>query len=106
MAGLFGRLFGGKNADKEPKPKKQSAPAQKQKKEAYFLDTDIASSLGNMDYLKKEKADMEQLANATKPLSEQKKQSPQEKVPTPRRQADSSMDVFRNMARDIKNKKQ
>ena len=107
MAGLFGRLFGGKNADQEPKPKKQSAPAQKSKKEAYFLDTDIARSLGNMDYLKKEKADMEQLANATKPLSEQKtKQPPQEKVATPRRQADSSMNVFRNMAREIKNKKQ
>ena len=109
MAGLFGRLFGGKNADQEPKPKKQSASAQKQKqkKEAYFLDTDIARSLGNMDYLKKEKADLEQLANATKPLSEQKtKQPPQEKRETPRRKADSSMDVFRSMAREIKNKKQ
>ena len=109
MAGLFGRLFGGKNADQEPKPKKQSAPAQKQKqkREAYFLETDDASSLGNRDYLKKAKADQEQLANATKPLSEPKtKQSPQEKVATPRRQADSSMSVFRNMAREIKNKKQ
>ena len=109
MAGLFGRLFGGKNADQEPKPKKQSAPAQKQKqnKEAYFLDTDIARSLGNMDYLKKAEADQEQMANATKPLSEPKtNQPPQEKVATPRRQADSSMNVFRSMARDIKNKKQ
>ena len=101
MAGLIGRLFGGKNADKEPS--KQSASAQKQKREAYFLETNDANSLGNMDYLKKVKADQEQIANATEPIAETPQQT-QEKI-TPRRQAGSNMDMFRNMARDIKQKK-
>ena len=83
MAGLFGRLFGGKMQTKSQKPKKTVCTRSKAKQRGLFLDTDIANSLGNMNYLKKEKADLEQLANATKPLSEQKtKQPPQEKVVT------------------------
>jgi hypothetical protein len=143
IGALFG-LFGGKKASNQPTPK----PAASRKGEAYFLDSDSAKSLGNMDYMRTAKSikrsfptavgklnmikgeiedsisSMEKRANtvmaktvsstpsfSSSPSSSyststfENKSTFQPTSTTPRRSADSNMDMFRNMARDMKKKK-
>lgn len=101
--------------------------------EAYFLDADQAQSLGNLEYMRMAKSVKRTFAKTVgnpdiKPLIQSVSATqrsvgasaapvnpnagsftPDTKVPTKdeaieRRRADSSMDMFRNMARDIKKK--
>lgn len=119
MAGLFG-LFGKKDAN-EPK-------------EAFFLESDTAKSLGNLDYMRTAKTirrtfpkskgspehkELIQAISATEKLTVKSSGdlpsdgSPKMSAPATtisdanvvaesRRQADSSMDMFREMAKGMK----
>jgi hypothetical protein len=127
MAGFFG-LFGGKTKYvDEPTP---VAEEPDKKEEAFFLEPDQAKTLGNIDYMrqpnkirhtfpktlrseggaaawevssmeKKRVAETDSSASAT---PEVKPQTPSPSTPASaeRRTADSSMDMFRKMAKEIK----
>ncbi len=124
MAGLFG-LFGNKTKYVD----EPTAEAPQPKKGAFFLESDDAKSLGNAEFMRKpitirrtfpkrpggkggeiiqEISSMEktragsngvvpQKSTAPKPQS-----SPAATANTERRRSDNSMDMFRQMARDIK----
>jgi hypothetical protein len=127
MAGFFG-LFGGKTKYvDEPTP---VAEESEKKDEAFFLEPDQAKTLGNIDYMRQpntiehtfpktrssegkavtwqissmEKKRVAENAAAPSVTPEVKPQTPSQTTPTSeqRRTADSSMDMFRKMAREIK----
>lgn len=127
MAGFFG-LFGGKTKYvDEPTPVTEKP---KKKEEAFFLESDQAKTLGNIDYMRQsnriehtfpktrdsesgaatwEVSSMEKKRiagnGAAPPVTpEVKSQTSSQSPPASaeRRTADSSMDSFRKMARDIK----
>lgn len=134
IGALFG-LFGGKKANNQPNPGKG---------EAFYLDSDSASSLGDVKFMRTPKSikrsfptavgklnlvtgevedsisSMEKRKSAVAPKSvsstpaatSTSTSTPSSSTPTfkpttvaPRRSVDSGMDMFRNMARDIKTKK-
>jgi hypothetical protein len=125
MAGLFG-LFGKKaKYIEEIDP---NAPKEGVKKEAFFLETDDAKSLGNAEYMRtpfkikrsfpkimgSEGAEIVREVSAMEakkiqangePVSTPKPSS-SEVAPTPinndRRSSDNSLDMFRKMAKDLK----
>ena len=123
IGALFG-LFGGNKANNTDSG------------ESFFLDTDTAKGLGNLDYMRTPKSvkksypqaagklnlisgEVEESISATekKQTTAMPKSVSSTPTPTvsyskfeptstaPRRSADSGMDMFRNMARDIKKKK-
>ena len=135
MTGFIGRLFGSKDkADKTET--KAEAPARKERpaaaptsKDAFFLDTDSAISMGDVEYMRTVKKvkrtyaktfdspeHMEQVKEvsalngkvsassngATDPASGSEPQQPENNAAQQRRRTDSSMDMFRNMAKDIR----
>ncbi|EAZ91269.1 hypothetical protein [Crocosphaera chwakensis] len=121
MAGFFG-LFSGRKAKFVDEPDNTSA--QPQKKEAFFLDNDSAKSLGDTEFMRKPITirrtfakggelvqDISSLekkkagTNNTSPSNQGNKtttSSGTASINTERRKADSSMDMFRNMARSMK----
>lgn len=121
MAGLFG-LFGKKNNAEAPPSASNGA-----KPGAYFLDADDAKTMGNIEYMRSKKVIKHKfpktagnggefeveyevssdnmksgngLQGSTEPTSTSSEATP--KPTNERRTADSSMDLFRNMARDIR----
>lgn len=128
MAGFFG-LFGKKTKYvDDPTP---VAPDPKENNEAFFLDSDSAKTLGNIDFMRNPKVIRRSFpktlkgkeADAVTSISSLSVQSLSAKEvvaqssvfeengqgtaksPDPlteRKQADSSLDVFRQMAKDIK----
>lgn len=121
MAGLFG-LFGKKNKTEAQPPGNNGA-----KPGAYFLDADEAKTMGNIEYMRSKKvikhkfpktagnggefeleyevssSDMK-LGNGLQAPTEPTVAPPENtpKATSERRATDSSMDLFRNMARDIR----
>jgi hypothetical protein len=115
--GAIGGLFSSKSQPQEVRPQTSL------KSGAYFLDADDAITLGNVEYMRSststrrtfpkaklgndnafvqsvssiKKADLKAQA-----IAEAKLPSLSEQPKTERRRADSSLDRFRNMARDIK----
>ena len=129
MAGLFG-LFGGKAQDEAAQ--NVAAPGDGK---AYYLDTDDAQSLGNVDYMRTSKKvrrtfpktvnnpemEMEKEVSAMKAVNLNEVQPVFESGLTPsetnngatsegvvdapkaeRRKSDSSLDMFRNMAKEMR----
>lgn len=120
MAGFFG-LFSGRKAKFVDEP--DNTPAQPKKKEAFFLDNDSAKTFGNTEFMRKpltirrtfagggelvqEISSMEKKKVGNNNIASNKsKENTTSQGTTPanteRRKADSSMDMFRNMARDMK----
>ena len=115
VLGAIGGLFRSKSQDAQPEAPQQTG--------AYFLNADDAVSFGNIDYMRSststrrtfpkaavgddnafvqsvssmKKADMKAQA-----IAEAKLPSLSEQPKTERRRADSNLDMFRNMARDLK----
>ncbi len=137
MTGFIRGLFSKRQSDEAaaPKPEKVKPAPQRvqQNSDAYFLDPDSATSMGNIDYMrtvKNIKRTYAKTVNGTVPdlnvevssmtARKQKKvdtaqslsfgaaqPTPPTATPTPaqvreRRRADSSMDMFRDMAKDIR----
>lgn len=125
MAGLFG-LFGRKA--KYVEEIDPNAPREEVKKEAFFLETDDAKSLGNVEYMRtpfkikrsfpkimgsqgaeivREVSAMEakklqangEPASTPKPSSSEVTSTP---ANNDRRSSDNSLDMFRQMAKDLK----
>ncbi len=122
MAGFLG-LFSGRKAKFVDEA--DTTPVQPQKKEAFFLDSDSAKTLGDTEFMRKpitirrtfakggelvqeisslEKKKATTSNTISNPTQSTSSSTSQEKTsaPTERRQADTSMDMFRNMARNIK----
>jgi hypothetical protein len=124
MAGLFG-LFGGRTKYVDEKDTVESSP---EKKDAFFLEPDAAKSLGNTEFMRKpvtikrsfpktvnggggefvqQVSSMEKVrlqengrpATPVKPVTEAETTAP---VDTERRRQDSNLDMFRQMAKDLK----
>lgn len=116
-------------AEAEAKPPKVKTPKvkpanQKLDSDAFFLDADSAKTFGDIDYMRSSKSvrrsyPKEKLGKdnaSVKTLSSLAKSSPNlsngsapaaspsqpDQPKSDRRRADSSMDMFRNMARDLK----
>lgn len=143
MTGFIGRLFGSKdNADRNETEAEAPAPAKRERpaatptaNDAFFLDRDSASSMGDVEYMRTVKKvkrtyaktvdspqHMEQVKeisamngkisggsneSPTAPTSSSEPQSTQQSAPQvneaqQRRRTDTSMDMFRNMAKDIR----
>ncbi len=139
MTGFIGRLFGSKDkaVEKETKAetpvpvKKERPAATPTAKDAFFLDTDSASGMGDVNYMRTVKKvkrtyarsvdspdHVEQVKEisalngkisvgnngSTAPTSASAPQpsAPQTDDAQQRRRGDSSMDMFRNMAKDIR----
>ncbi|MCY7272450.1 MAG: hypothetical protein LH702_01560 [Phormidesmis sp. CAN_BIN44] len=139
MTGFIGRLFGSKDKAVEKETKAEApAPTKKERpaavpspKGAFFLDTDSASSMGDVDYMRAVKKvkrtyartvdspdHVEQVkeisalngkisvgnngSTAPTAASEPQPSVPQNNETQQRRRSDSSMDMFRNMAKDIR----
>lgn len=125
MAGFFG-LFSGKT--KYIDEIDDSTPIVEEKKEAFFLEPDEAGTLGNVDFMRKQittrrtfpktlKGDGGELIQSVSSTEkvELKKEglpvinpkteaiAPDVAVPNERRSSDNSLDMFRKMARDMKN---
>jgi hypothetical protein len=130
MTGFIGRLFGSK--DEAPAPAKKERPAAAPSpKDAFFLDTDSASGMGDVEYMRTVKKvkrtyartvdspdHVEQVkeisalngkisvgnngSTAPTSASEPQPSVPQNNETQQRRRSDSSMDMFRNMAKDIR----
>ncbi|HEY9735055.1 MAG TPA: hypothetical protein V6D06_02190 [Trichocoleus sp.] len=125
MTGFIRGLFGGK---KEAAPPQPPTP---QDKSAYYLEPDDAKSYGNIEYMRSSKTVKRTFARkkgvaeelkSIKQISAMEVQrlredgtldvalnnqsngasAPKEQPSNSRRQSDSSMDMFRNMARDMK----
>jgi hypothetical protein len=126
MTGFIRGLFGGK------KEKQQPAPKAPKNERAFYLSDDDAQTFGDIDYMRTSKTvkrtfakkkgmseEMESvrqisamqkmnLDESGKPRSTSNQTSSgspevaSEKPKLERRQADSNLDMFRNMARDIK----
>ncbi len=121
MAGFFG-LFSGRKAKFVDEP--DNTPAQPQKKEAFFLDNDSAKTLGDTEFMRKPITIrrtfakggelVQEISSMEKKKAGRNNMTPSNKgketttsqgtasANTERRKADSSMDMFRNMARDMK----
>ncbi|GBF82562.1 hypothetical protein [Aphanothece sacrum] len=126
MAGLFG-LFGGKTKYVDEPDTNTSQDSDN--KEAFFLKPDDAKTLGNVEFMRKPNIIKHTFAkrpggkhvetvkeissmkatkvesNGLKPMkpTESKVEaSPETSVNTERRSSDKTMDMFRQMARDIK----
>ncbi|MBD2259661.1 hypothetical protein [Pseudanabaena sp. FACHB-2040] len=124
MTGFIRGLFGGNGKKKE-----EQRPLTPQEKAAYFLDADDAKSYGNIEYMRtsktvrrtfaRKKGVAEELASVKQisamqmqrlledgspeiTLNGQSNGSAAPKQEQSKRQLDSSMDMFRNMARDMK----
>jgi hypothetical protein len=139
MTGFIGRLFGSKDKAAEKETKAEApAPAKKERpaaapspKDAFFLDTDSASGMGDVEYMRTVKKvkrtyartvdspdHVEQVkeisalngkisvgnngSTAPTSASEPQPSVPQNNETQQRRRSDSSMDMFRNMAKDIR----
>ncbi|PSB19438.1 hypothetical protein C7B65_10990 [Phormidesmis priestleyi ULC007] len=143
MTGFIGRLFSSKDkADRNETKAEAPAPARKEQpaaaptaKDAFFLDTDSASGMGDVEYMRTVKKvkrtyartvdspqHMEQVkeisamngkisagsntsSNGSTPSSEaqpNQQSAPQVNEAQQRRKSDTSMDMFRNMAKDIR----
>ena len=143
MTGFIGRLFSSKDkADKNETKAEAPAPAKKERpaatpspKDAFFLDTDSASGMGDVEYMRTVKKvkrtyartvdspqHMEQIkeisamsgkisagsntsSNGSTPSSEtqpNQQSAPQVNEAQQRRKTDTSLDMFRNMAKDIR----
>lgn len=127
MAGLFG-LFGGKTKY-VGEPDNQSAENNGNSNQgSYFLEPDDAKTLGNIEFMRKpntirrsfpktlkgegvevvrqvssmEKATMNGSAQATASPQTEEKIAEVPSETTPRRSSDSSLDMFRKMAKDMK----
>ncbi|NJK49766.1 hypothetical protein HC931_17935 [Candidatus Gracilibacteria bacterium] len=123
MAGFFG-LFGNKSKYLD-EVTEQDRNQPNQKGEAYFLDADEAKSFGNIEFMRKPnkiRRTFPKIGESIKEISSIKKNSSNgngiaptttssngTKPATPanpsqneRRSSDDSMDMFRQMARDIK----
>ena len=120
MAGFFG-LFSGRKAKFVDEP--DTTPVQPQRKEAFFLDNDAAKTLGDTEFMRKpitikrtfakggelvqEISSMEKRKASNNGVSPSKgKESTTSQTTSSasaeRRQSDSSMDMFRDMARTMK----
>ncbi|MDJ0729459.1 MAG: hypothetical protein QNJ33_05635 [Crocosphaera sp.] len=120
MAGFFG-LFSGRKAKFVDEP--DTTPVQPQNKKAFFLDNDSAKTLGNTEFMRKPITIKRTFAKGGELVQEisslEKKKAGNNNVPsskgtetstyqgttsanTERRQADNSMDMFRDMARSLK----
>lgn len=97
MANLFGKLFGAKKNQEKSEKDQPTESTQKQKKEAYYLEPDEAKTLGDMEKIRQS---MPEKTSTDK--SEQKETKSTKTASTERRRADSSMDEFRNMAKNLK----
>lgn len=132
MVGFIKGLFGGKKKDDSVADSNAEQPVANKKETAYFLDPDSAKTFGNIDYMRTAKvvkrtfpktvsnqAEFEVVqqvsAMAAAKLEEAVRTAEQasaasEVLPAPqksteaeeRRRTDSSMDMFRNMAKDLK----
>lgn len=125
MTGFIKQLFRSKPRTQEViEPSKPVAPPSPSRETggAYFLDADAAKTFGNLDYMRssrqirhtfpkqavgKDNASVKIVsATEAKRANELNIAPVEQTVPTgsqsERRKADSSMDMFRNMARDIK----
>lgn len=133
MVGIFRRFFGSRGkADSTPAPEPVSKAA-KSRDSSFFLDPDEAKTFGNIDYMRTpktvkhtfldfgatEKVEVvEQISSLgkVKLITEETKtseatseqgsssSSSSSSGASPRRQAGSDMDTFRNMARNLKRK--
>ncbi|MGB3694888.1 MAG: hypothetical protein WBG70_11240 [Spirulinaceae cyanobacterium] len=123
-------LPGEEGETKQTTPKAKNAKKQKQNSQAYFLNDDDAKTLGNIDYMRtastvrrtfpktlgseKGAEFIQQVSSLEKTTSNgssnsQPKTTPETKKfiakddsSSKRRRTDTSMDLFRNMARDLK----
>ncbi len=122
MTGFIKQLFRSKPQPQEViEPSKPAAPPQTGG--AFFLDTDEAKTFGNLDYMRTSRAirhtfpkravgkdnasvkivsAMEAKRAGEADTTSQANQVAPTGSQSERRKADSSMDMFRNMARDIK----
>lgn len=120
MAGFFG-LFSGRKAKFVDEP--DTTTVQPQRKEAFFLDNDTAKTLGDTEFMRKPITIRRTFAKGGELVQEissmEKRKAGPQSVPSPkekesgtsqttsspsaeRRRSDDSMDMFRNMARNIK----
>lgn len=133
MIGFIKGIFSGsKKNQSEPEPQVETAPVAPTKPGAYFLDADSARTWGDIDYMRSSRSirrtfpgqggEIEVKAQvsafdqqlATEATSEGSGNTPIAAATMPvtqtseelmeRRQLDTSMDLFRSMARDIKKK--
>ncbi|MBD0336372.1 MAG: hypothetical protein ICV62_12855 [Cyanobacteria bacterium Co-bin13] len=126
MTGFIRGLFGGKKKEEPPRP------LTPEEKAAYYLDPDDAKSYGNIEYMRtsktvrrtfaRKRGVAEELASVRQ-ISAMEMQrlredgtpdvtvngqasygavAPKDDTVAKRRQLDSSMDMFRNMAKDMK----
>ncbi len=129
MVGFIKGFFGSnKPREEQPAPPPVKTPAPSQKAEAFFLEMDDARTLGNIDYMRKSKKirrtfpktasqpeEKELLMEVSATTMKNASLNGQvEEVNTPesltpkvdeaaeRRRTDTSMDMFRNMAKGIK----
>lgn len=126
MTGFIRGLFGGK------KEKQQPAPKAPKNERAFYLSDDDAQTFGDIDYMRTsktvkrtfakkkgmseemesvrqisamQKMDLDESGRPKSTSTQTSSGSPEaasEKPKVERRQADSNLDMFRNMARDIK----
>jgi hypothetical protein len=130
MVGFIKRLFGSKpKAEKTEEGKAQSVAPKPKKRgsQAFYLSSDEAKTFGNIEFMRstttikrsfpktlageatevtEQVSSMEKAtsANKEKPKAEAEMPSASTEAQSERRRADSSMDMFRNMARDINKK--
>jgi hypothetical protein len=122
MAGFFG-LFGKKTKYvDDPTP---AAPTAKEKKEAFFLDSDSAKTLGDVEFMRKTKVIKRSFPKTLKggggevvksissmEVADTNGNQPENPQPaasaanssasSDRKRMDSSLDIFRQMAKDIR----
>ena len=100
MAGFFG-LFNSKTKYVDEPDTDDASNSS----EEFFLEPDEAKSLGNIDYKSKSSVGRSQVSEEQTDLSPTVKKedsSQTDSTITERRRPDDSMDIFRNMAREIK----
>lgn len=124
--GGLGGLFGSRknNADFAPAPEPARYVEPEEGANSYFLDADSAKTFGDIDYMRTSKAvrktfpkvlgakEGAELFESTSSVDNADSMAPAAKSETPeikpsqessdRRRRDTSMDMFRNMAKDIK----
>lgn len=130
MVGFIKRLFGSKpKAEKTEEREAQPVTPKPQKRgsQSFYLSPDEAKTFGNIEFMRttttikrtfpkslsgeatevtEQVSSMEKAKSAKdrKPNAEAEMPSASTETQSERRQADSSMDMFRNMARDINKK--